>query len=261
MTNSVPFNAAGDDAPTRQWPLLVACGGVFVASAAVTVGSCGGATCCTSIAMPGGWSLSKIWLPSMSWGWAGSFGSFLWMWSVMMVAMMLPSLTPVLLRLRRDGAPCSGVGRVTAAYFLVWMIFGAAAYPIGAALSQAATRFEPLSRAVPMLTGAALLLAGFAQWTPWKTQHLACCRAATRCDAGQAGCWRSGLELGVHCAKCCSAIMVFMLVAGSMEWRVMLVTTLALTVERVLPKPTTIARVTGVMMIVAGAYLLFHPGS
>jgi predicted metal-binding membrane protein len=71
----------------------------------------------------------------------------------------------------------------------------------------------------------------------------------------RAGAWRTGIKLGVHCAQCCLAIMTFMLLAGSMEWRVMLVVTIVITLERVAPRPATVARLTGTIMIVAAAYL------
>jgi predicted metal-binding membrane protein len=186
---------------------------------------------------------------------------FILMWSVMMLAMMLPSLTPVLLRLRRNGAALADAGRVAGAYFLVWTLFGTLAYPIGAALASVAMHHESISRAVPRLTCGALLLAGLVQWSRWKARHLACCCTATRIETNQpSGAGRAGLNLGVHCAQCCLAIMTFMLIAGSMELRVMLATTIIITAERVLPRPAIIARITGTAMILASSYLLFRGG-
>lgn len=240
--------------------LLSACAVAFLTSAAVTVYSCSGASCCTSVQMPGGWTMSKIWLPSPDHGWAGSFAMFLLMWIVMMLAMMLPSLTPVLLRFNRNGASPADVGRVAGAYFLVWTIFGAIAYPIGAALGSIAMHQERLSRGVPFLTGAALLLAGLVQWTPWKARHLECCRGAPSCEVTHSrGAWQAGWKLGVHCAECCLAIMTFMLVAGAMELRVMLLTTAILTPERVLPRSMLVARMVGAAMVLGGTYMLLHP--
>jgi hypothetical protein len=65
------------------------------------------------------------------------------MWVVMMVAMMLPSFVPMLLRIAclRTSAP-SGVltALVSASYAFVWTAFGVAVYPVGAIFSVAAMR-------------------------------------------------------------------------------------------------------------------------
>src|SRR5207247_10569950 len=126
-------------------------------------------------------------------GWLGAAASFLGMWVVMMVAMMLPSLVPTLRRYHQAGLGLMtllvGVG-----YCAVWTVFGMAAFRRGPALG----------RAGPIVVGVVVLLAGFLQFGAWKAHHLACCRDAGRgevsADAGTA--WRHGLRLGVHCAKC-----------------------------------------------------------
>jgi predicted metal-binding membrane protein len=51
--------------------------------------------------MPGGWSMSMTWMLMPGPTWLDAAASFLGMWVVMMVAMMLPSLVPMLWRYRR----------------------------------------------------------------------------------------------------------------------------------------------------------------
>ena len=51
--------------------------------------------------MPGGWTMSMVWMRMPGQTWASAAASFLGMWVVMMVAMMLPSLIPMLLRYRQ----------------------------------------------------------------------------------------------------------------------------------------------------------------
>src|SRR5216117_2031433 len=71
----------------------------------------------------------------------GAAGSFLCMWVVMMVAMMLPSLVPMLWRYRQavGGTGETRLVRLTAlvgvGYFFVWTVFGMAAFPLGVALA------------------------------------------------------------------------------------------------------------------------------
>src|SRR5437870_6020757 len=71
-------------------------------------------------------------MPMPAQTWPGAAASFLGMWVVMMVAMMLPSLVPMLWRYRqavgRTGE--TRLGRLTAlvgvGYFFVWTVFGMA---------------------------------------------------------------------------------------------------------------------------------------
>jgi predicted metal-binding membrane protein len=80
--------------------------------------------------MPGGWTMSMAWMRMPGQTWPGAAASFLGMWVVMMVAMLLPSLVPMLWRYRqavgRTGE--TRLGRLTAlvgvGYFFVWIVFG-----------------------------------------------------------------------------------------------------------------------------------------
>ena len=141
--------------------------------------------------MPGGWTMSMAWMRMPGQTWPGAAASFLAMWIVMMVAMMLPSLAPTLWRYRqavgRTGE--TRLGRLTAlvgvGYFLVWTVFGMAVFPVGVALAAVEMRHAALAGAVPMAAGVVVLIAGAFQFTAWKAHHLACCReapgAAARC--------------------------------------------------------------------------------
>ncbi|HZY03037.1 MAG TPA: DUF2182 domain-containing protein, partial [Anaeromyxobacteraceae bacterium] len=112
---------------------------LFAASAAGTVAWCASMSAMGEMPMPGGWTMSMAWMRMPGQTWPGAAASFLGMWAVMMVAMMLPSLIPMLWRYRQavGGAGATRLGRLTAlvgaAYFLVWTAFGLAAYPLGVA--------------------------------------------------------------------------------------------------------------------------------
>jgi predicted metal-binding membrane protein len=181
--------------------------------------------------------------------WPGAAASFLGMWVVMMVAMMLPSLVPTLWRHRQ-----AGLGRLTAlvgvGYFVVWTVFGIAAFPLTVALA----------RAVPIAIGVVVLMAGALQLTPWKARHLAWCREAPErgrtlpADAGTA--WRHGLRLGLHSSSSCVGLMAILLVIGVMDLRAMAVVTLAITAERLAPAGERVARATGALAMGAGFFLI-----
>src|SRR6266404_10001574 len=74
---------------------------LFAISAAATIGWCASMSDMGEMPMPGGWTMSMAWMRMPGQTWLGAAASFLGMWVVMMVAMMLPSLVPMLWRYRR----------------------------------------------------------------------------------------------------------------------------------------------------------------
>ena len=239
---------------------------LFAASTAVTVVWCASMSAMGGMPMPGGWTMSMAWMRMPGQTWPGAAASFLAMWAVMMVAMMLPSLVPMLRRYRqalgRAGAP--RLGRLTAiasvGYFFVWTVFGIIAFPLGVALAALEMRLPALSRAVPIAIGLVILIAGGLQLTAWKARHLACCREAPGpgrtlpADARTA--WRHGLRLGLHCCRCCAGLMAILLVIGVMDLRAMAVVAAAITIERLAPAGERVARAIGAVALGAGLLLL-----
>ncbi len=238
---------------------------LFAASAAVTIVWCASMSM-GEMPMPGGWTMSMAWMRMPGQTWPGAAASFLGMWAVMMVAMMLPSLVPMLSRYR-EAVGSSGktrLGRLTAlvgvGYFLVWILFGMAAFPLGVALAAVEMEEPALARAVPIAVGGVVLIAGSLQFTAWKARHLACCREAPGrghtlpADAGTA--WRHGLRLGLHCSYCCAGPMAILLVIGVMDLRAMAVVTAAITVERLAPAGERVARAIGAVVVAAGLFLI-----
>jgi predicted metal-binding membrane protein len=239
---------------------------LFAASAAVTVIWCGSMSAIRGMPMPGDWTMSMAWMRMPGQTWAGAAASFLGMWVVMMVAMMLPSLIPMLRRYRQAVGSTgeTRLGRLTAlvgvGYFFVWTAFGMAVLPLGVALAAVEMQQPALSRAVPMAVGAVVLVAGSLQRTTWKARQLACCREAPGrgrtlpADAGTA--WRHGLRLGLHCSQCCAGLIAILLVIGVMDLRAMAVVAAAITVERLAPAGERVARATGAISVVAGLLLV-----
>jgi predicted metal-binding membrane protein len=145
-------------------------------------------------------------------------------------------------------------------YFLVWTVFGMAAYPLGVVLAALEMRQPAVAHAVPVAVGLVVLIAGVLQFTAWKAHQLACCREAPGrgstlpADAGTA--WRHGLRLGLHCACCCGGLMAILLVIGVMDLRAMVVVTAAITVERLAPAGEQVARTLGAVVAGAGVVLI-----
>ena len=69
---------------------------LFAASAALTIVWCTSMSAMRRMPMPGGWTMSMVWMRMPGQSWPEAAASFIGMWVVMMVAMMLPSLAPML---------------------------------------------------------------------------------------------------------------------------------------------------------------------
>ncbi len=216
--------------------------------------------------MPGGWTMSMAWMRMPGQTWPGAAASFVGMWVVMMVAMMLPSLVPMLRRYRQavDRTGETRLGSLTpivgAGYFFVWTVFGIAVFPLGAALAAIEMQQPSLARAVPIASGVVVLIAGALQFSAWKARHLACCREAPGrgrtlpADASTA--WRHGLRHGLHCSYCCAGLIAILLVTGVMDLRAMAVVATAITVERLEPAGDRVARAIGAVVVGAGLFLI-----
>jgi predicted metal-binding membrane protein len=195
------------------------------------------------------------------------------MWIVMMVAMMLPSLVPMLWRYRRalvrEPVTVFGASRwrlaaltalVGSGYFFVWTLFGVLAFPLGVSFATISMAMPAVTRAVPVAIGVVVVLAGVLQFTAWKGRHLACCRGAsgTGCvrSADFSTAWKYGVRLGLHCAYCCAGLTAVLLVIGVMDVRAMAVVGGAITLERLAPAGQRIAKIIGVVVVAAGLYLI-----
>jgi predicted metal-binding membrane protein len=212
-----------------------------------------------------GAAMSSMWMRTPDQSWTGAATSFVAMWTVMMMAMMLPSLVPTLHRYRlaigdagaTRGAVLTAV--VATGYFAVWSALGVAVFPLGALLSSAELRLPALARLAPFAAGAVVLIAGVVQLTAWKARHLAWdrdtpARAPMSHDVATA--WRHGLCLGVHCCCCCAGLTATLLALGAMDLRVMVVVTAAITAERLAPARARVARAVGMLGIATGGLVI-----
>jgi predicted metal-binding membrane protein len=253
-------------ARASELAFLGAAAALFAASAVATVSWCGSMCSMCDLEMPGGWKLSMAWMRMAQQTWLGAAATFLGMWAVMMVAMMLPSLVPMMWRFRRSVGAASetSLARLTAiagaGYFLVWFLLGAVLYPLGVALAALAQEHPTLARAAPFAIGVVVLLAGALQFSSWKLEHLACCRGrSTRhgsLPADVRTAWQHGLRLGLDCCSCCLGLTAILVVLGVMDLGVMTVVTAAITLERLAPAPVLASRAVGAVAVGAGVLLV-----
>src|SRR5580765_6952507 len=138
---------------------IMVCVLAFIAGVLATVYFC--RSMCCEMEMPGGWTMSMMWMRLRGQTWSASAMSFLLMWLAMMVAMMLPSALPTFLKTRRRWASlCS----LASGYFAIWLAAGVGIYVLGVAFAAVAMRSELFSRAVPFLSGASLIAVGAIQF-------------------------------------------------------------------------------------------------
>jgi predicted metal-binding membrane protein len=181
------------------------------------------------------------------------------MWSVMMVAMMLPSAIPMLAAYRRlAGAASTSPGTLTAlfgaGYVLIWTAFSAAATLAQWAM-HSALLVSPAMRANPLLSAALLIAAGVYQWAPLKQTCLAGCASPLQFLSGR---WRGGktgaalwmgLLHGAYCVGCCWLLMALLFVYGVMNIVWIAAISLYVLAEKTLPPMAWLPRVTGTLLI------------
>ncbi len=138
----------------------------------------------------------------------GYAGLMFVMWWVMMIAMMLPSATPMVLlfaamnrKQKESGNPYVPTTFFASAYLIVWAGFSIVAVALQWGLEATALISPTLTSASVMLSAGLLIAAGIYQLTPLKQACLKHCRSPlqfvlTRWRSGPGGAFRMGIEHG-----------------------------------------------------------------
>ena len=196
-------------------------------------------------------------------GSSSPFSVLLAMWIVMMVAMMLPTASPMILTYaslaRRQNASQVGVSvpALVLGYLAAWISFSTLAAGLDWALQQGAWVSAAGQSRSFFFSGTLLILAGIFQWTPLKTACLSACRSPlalmlTEWRAGTWGAFRMGVRHGLFCVGCCWALMGLMWVAGMLNLLWLAALTLYMLAEKVLPGAERWSRGVGVASVLAG---------
>lgn len=188
-------------------------------------------------------------------------------WSIMMVAMMLPTALPAVmvfdgLSRRRvpHGQPAVSTGLFIAGYLAVWTGYSVLAAAGQVALSHAALLTPMLKSTSQALSVAILLAAGGFQFTALKAMCVTQCRTPfafflAEWRDGKTGALVLGLKHGSYCVGCCWALMAVMFVVGAMNLLWMAALTLLMLVEKVAPARWRISQVTGVVLLLSAVML------
>jgi predicted metal-binding membrane protein len=187
-------------------------------------------------------------------------------WTLMIVAMMLPTSLPLvalfhrLTRQRQDHALL--VGLLLAGYLSMWTAFGMVVH-VGDGLLHAAVAQSAWLEAHAWAMGAGILvLAGLYQFTPLKYACLDKCRSPLsfitehwRGNHERTQAFRLGMRHGLFCIGCCWSLMLLMFAVGVGNLGWMLVLGAFMAIEKNLPWGRRISAPLGVVLLCWGLAL------
>lgn len=193
------------------------------------------------------------------------------MWWVMMIAMMMPSVTPLVLLyskvLEQQSKPMADRYAATfllmAGYLVVWLAFSIAAATLQKMLEPAGLISEMMlwSRSAALSAGV-LAGAGLYQFSGLKSACLTQCRSPVLflTQHARPGTWAGfmlGVRHGAFCVGCCWLLMALLFVGGIMNLIWIAALMLFVLVEKLMPVGAAFGKVSGALLIIwAGATLL-----
>jgi predicted metal-binding membrane protein len=188
-------------------------------------------------------------------------GALVLMWWLMMLAMMLPSAAPVILLYARVREQ-HGAGSVASpwlfvlGYALVWLCFSAIAATV-----QRLTTTPAMTLADPRAASAVLIAAGIYQLSPIKDACLSNCRSPAQFLSrhwrpGVGGAIRLGLFHGAFCVGCCWLLMALLFVGGVMNFVWIVVLTVIVAIEKLVPRGEWFGRAAGLVLFAWGVVRL-----
>ncbi|MCH8837158.1 MAG: DUF2182 domain-containing protein [Candidatus Marinimicrobia bacterium] len=200
---------------------------------------------------------------SMMGGMAMGVLGFVLVWTVMMAAMMFPSLMPTVWLFATVAQSRSQFGYHPAptplfvtGYLGAWMLAG-----VGVALMNAVTDVAMGGWPRPVV-GGALIIAGLYQLTSWKAQCLGHCRSPIQFfmdhwHDGLPGALLMGAHHGLYCMGCCWGLMLAMIALGMMNPVWMGLIALLIFMENVTPWGERMASIFGAALVIIGVGMAF----
>jgi len=177
-------------------------------------------------------------------------GAFVAVWTLMMAAMMLPSVAPLASLYARSVTSnrAMRVSSLIAGYLLVWAAAGVPAYGLAWLTSWLDTHHSAVAHGAAVAIFAAC---GGYQLTSFKDRCLAHCRSP--CGLllrygsfrGRTRDLRVGLHHGGYCLGRCWALMAILIAVGVMNLVAMVALAVLILAEKVSPRGEVIARLAG----------------
>jgi predicted metal-binding membrane protein len=196
---------------------------------------------------------------------------FLAVWVSMMVAMMFPSVAPMVSifstvgRNRRSaGGSAVPTWVFLAGYLAVWSLFGVGAYLLSLAVPAVGMSAPGLRTYSPLVGGIVLVLAGLYQWSPLKGVCLHHCRSPLgfllhSWRNGYGGAFLMGFTHGAYCVGCCWGLMVVLFAVGLMNLGWMVLLAAVIFAEKIFRHGPLIGRLAGLGLVLFGLATLAAP--
>ena len=193
---------------------------------------------------------------------------FLTMWVTMIVAMMLPTVAPMVLAHlavnRRRGRGVHATLAFVAGYLFVWFAIGVVPFLAFKGLMQL-DGDAMHSIWLPVLGGAILVAAGAYQFSAWKRVCFDHCQSPFAFivrhdfDGGAVSALRAGALHGAYCLGCCWALTAVLLAVGLMNLVWMVGIFAIFVVEKSWRRGLVVAKIAGVLLIVLGSAVIARP--
>ncbi len=190
--------------------------------------------------------------------------SFVGVWTLMMAAMMLPSVAPLASMYARSvrSSRVVRLGLFASGYLLVW---AAAGIPSFALVSLAAEIAHVHHRASVVAAAAIFAWCGVYQFTPLKHRCLKHCRSPMSLllhygsYRGALRDLRAGLHHGAYCLGCCWSLFLLLVALGIMNVPAMVVLTAVVLIEKRWARGEAFSRAAGVAAFGLAIAVLFFP--
>ena len=189
-------------------------------------------------------------------------GVFLAMWVTMMIAMMFPTVAPIVLLhrmvMQRGGAGPGRTVAFVAGYLVAWTAAGL--LPLAVLVMFRSLTFWSAAAA-----GAVLVVAGLYQFTGWKKTCQKACRSPLTFlsthdfGTGLIGSARVGVVHGLYCLGCCWALMTVLFVVGLMNLVWMAAIAVVFLVEKHWRHGLGLSRVVGSAVALLGVAVMLRP--
>jgi predicted metal-binding membrane protein len=190
--------------------------------------------------------------------------AFVGIWTLMMAAMMLPSVTPFAAVYTRTfgTARAARTASFVVGYLAIWALAGLPAYGLARATDHIVANHAAGATALAVFAFAAC---GVYQLTPLKDRCLAWCRSPLgftlkySAYRGRTRDIRVGLHHGAFCLACCWALMVLLLVFGLMNLLAMVVVAAVVFAERTVSWGPRLGRLVGWAALALAVAVVFRP--
>lgn len=190
------------------------------------------------------------------------------MWVVMMIAMMIPSASPMILLFARinrqrklQERPFVPTSIFLGGYLLAWTGYSLLATLAQWLLHDLALLSPMMVSTSALLGGGLFLAAGIFQLTPLKDTCLRHCRSPlsflmSEWREGASGALLMGLKHGSYCVGCCWILMALLFAAGVMNLYWVAGLALFVLLEKAIPRGVILSRAIGVFFILVGMALI-----